>query len=293
MTCPSNVDFFYFLENELDSSESSELIRHVSRCEKCYYKLQFLLRIKNSIVRIPENIDSKNSSDCLSDDQISAFVDNQLPADDREALLEHTLNCEKCLRRVLLVFEVLEHLREETVPLPQAIWQQTRKMGTLQRDVPRSHPLNLLLKINFIIKNFFPFRSQPQYKQIFVSIGAIILLLFLAYMPFSRFQSNQAAQGYFIRALTPRNDILSLLPEFRWQSTPDVEHYCVYLKCEENHRLIWQKEVTGNCVHYPKNAAIKLSCNQSYSWYVEGTLASGKKITSNTLHFSINPIFPE
>lgn len=161
-------DVFLYCDKEMDNKDVLEIEKHLENCKSCKQLVEKTLSFSKMLNNAAKNnlsVDKKR--DCLSDMDISAYIDNSLSFDKKNVIEGHLSNCAYCLNIMAETKKSLEgNVMQKDIQSPienimPVIIQHLRKqkykslLEKFTEIVKRSpHDVqNLLGKINNDIEN--------------------------------------------------------------------------------------------------------------------------------------------
>ena len=144
IACPDLSDLSQFIDQELQEEEAANVLHHVTGCSVCTERIRHISeteqRIKTELrkSRLPK-IGETAIADCLSPDQVSAFLQRILPVAMEDTVELHLQHCDLCLDEVRHAAQIMATLAspdKESVPTTlktkvTALWDNTVKKGNI------------------------------------------------------------------------------------------------------------------------------------------------------------------
>ncbi len=124
MKCIEKIELEQFLKGKLTPERMLEIDGHLDNCEQCK---KLLARLS---ARVEFGAELIGAIDCPEYEELSAYVDESLPADHAKAICIHANLCEFCARDINRITELRSHatLREK-VTVHSGMTLQTRRRG--------------------------------------------------------------------------------------------------------------------------------------------------------------------
>ncbi len=181
----SDIVIELYCDNELNKEEMLRVKEHLTGCERCkkvyddtqnFSKLLYNVLDKRFLV--------ENLGGCLSDMEISAYIDKQLTADEREKIEEHLSKCRHCLTVLTATEKALKmHIKEESLLSHEKIMHIVEKqLGAIKKgevlfekytEIAKKSPFNVQKSLEGIknnikamLKNTFAYPS-PRFAPVF------------------------------------------------------------------------------------------------------------------------------
>jgi predicted anti-sigma-YlaC factor YlaD len=122
--CPDQSLLSQFLDGEVNSEEKAALNRHLEGCVDCRTQVDQLQRsrfvLQTALVQAPSSFIPRTlTQDCLSPEQVSAYIHRALSLETHKNAEAHLQTCNACLSEVMEAFRTLQTLTEpKRVPVP-------------------------------------------------------------------------------------------------------------------------------------------------------------------------------
>ncbi len=283
MQCPRGEVFFQFLENTLSPDQQNNFLNHVMHCQVCSQKLIFMNQVQRHFNKINGN--KINIEDCCSPDLLAAFVDGYLTPEENEKVISHLLECKTCLQKLLALKEILREKDLNFVGVPPTVRVRVNRLGQPDRNKVSKFlaSINLWRGIQEFFSGFHPVLTEVRWPY-WISMGtAIIILLLVAYFPFS----SPIDERFTIQVISPKMGIYTDSPVFKWKGAKGIRRYYIEVRYENLPEIVWQAQTKKTSIQFPMATIPKITCNQSYRWYVKGERKAGEIVSSDSGHFYI------
>lgn len=108
--CPDKETLEKFVEHELDEALTSEILRHLSGCEKCKDDVSQLMAEDDRLIRelsvesgMKNQRKNNSSGKCVSDRSLLAYAVNSLSKDPLKLVEKHLETCDNCLSKLMTI----------------------------------------------------------------------------------------------------------------------------------------------------------------------------------------------
>jgi len=295
MQCPPGEIFYKFLENSITPDHRARFLEHIQNCLPCRQKLHFLLKIKQTFQLFPSNSVSAKISQCLSDQEISAFINNTPATAQLDLMINHLLNCDNCRQKLFTTYDFIHQSDLEPIEIPDYIWNHVSEMGSHSTTAkkPYSFIIQFFIELFNRIQIYFSYFLKYNFVQTALVMGTTILLMIIIDSNVRDDLNIRGTTPSKLTAVAPVADIATFWPEFQWKGFKDCKEYIVELWSDERGKVIWRCCTPKTCVLFPRDAKIKLKCQHTYSWKVKAIDKSGVEFSSNTLNFYITKTVKE
>src|SRR5258705_1378998 len=127
--CPEISALSSFLDDELEESKNEEIRLHIQNCATCADQINRFQTVDHLIRKhLPEPMtvsDRSRTVDCMSPEDMTAYLHDLLPVDEKKRVEEHLDGCDACLSEFSSLVTATNQLeRSKTEPLPDALRQR-------------------------------------------------------------------------------------------------------------------------------------------------------------------------
>jgi hypothetical protein len=144
IACPDLSYLSQFIDQELEGEEADNVLRHVTGCTLCTERIRHINETEQSIKtelrksRLPK-VGETATADCLSPEQMSAFLQRILPTAMEDTVELHLQHCDLCLDEVRHTAQIMATLASpDKEPVPTtlrtqvtALWDNAVKKGNV------------------------------------------------------------------------------------------------------------------------------------------------------------------
>jgi len=94
----SETDAFLYCDKELNREDILKMEKHLEGCESCKQLVEKTFFYSNILYETVKNdLSIQRQQDCLSDMDISAYLENRVTTKERMVIEEHLIKCLYCL----------------------------------------------------------------------------------------------------------------------------------------------------------------------------------------------------
>lgn len=128
MNCPSLDNLveaaFHRVNGEKSSGDLSSTINHARTCSSCATLLaEYVAAITAARRVLASASQTATAGPCLDDNTLAAFIDHALDSDLRDHVDRHLVQCDRCLRQLIELGEVLQETNKRQQDRESAFWK--------------------------------------------------------------------------------------------------------------------------------------------------------------------------
>jgi len=203
----------------------------------------------------------------LSEIQIAAFVDNKLTKDERNNLIKHILECEKCYNDILETFLLLGKKPDIGFSeLDDKIKKKALSFGANNGD-----------SINKSKSAFGNYKISISFALALIIVFTVVILNVDTSKKEKQFRDNNTSK--YVNIISPNEgDIIeNENVSFSWDKIDSALLYRVRIY-EESGNVLFDTSINKNNIKVP--IKIKVKENEKYFWDVQANFSNGNVITS-------------
>ncbi len=145
----SEIDIFLYCDKELTREDRLKMDKHLEVCDKCRQLVEKTLSFSNILYEtIKDDLVTERKQDCLSDMDISAYLENQVSSEERMTIEEHLSKCGYCLS---IVAETKRSL-EEGIKVEEPHFSYEKIMGIVKQQLREQKGKALLENFKVLVK---------------------------------------------------------------------------------------------------------------------------------------------
>lgn len=264
----SEIEIILYCDKESSHEDMLKATKHLEGCESCSRLVVKAQNFSGLLYKaLEDNLSIEKKGDCLSDMEISAYIENRVSSEERVILEKHLSTCGYCLSILVDTGRVLQEGISEEEPH----FSYEKIMGALKQQLRENRGKSLLEKFTAIVE-----KSTPPVKKALKNIKSNIEVLLNNIFSYPSPRFAPVFGEHDANVLSPFGKIRYPII-FEWVSYKEADSYTISIEGSDWSLTTQETRIEVNLEE------LRIDYGREYMWELK--VMSGEKVIDEITGF--------